>query len=76
VASVVSVMLFKSSFKVLSGYFYVSLNLTSILLFPNLAEFRDTATLKMFHNKLPVFVARFVASPSAVHLCGSLLSRI
>ena len=31
--------------KVLSGYFYVSLNLTGILSFPNLAEFRDTAPL-------------------------------
>ena len=31
VASVVSVMLFKPCYKVLSGYFYVSLNLTGIL---------------------------------------------
>ena len=44
-ASVVSVMSFQPSFKVLSGYFYVSLNLTGILYFPNLAEFRDTAAL-------------------------------
>ena len=35
-----------TSFIVLSGYFYVYLNLTGILLFPNLAEFRDTAPLK------------------------------
>ena len=31
VASVVSIMLFLPSFKVLSGYFYVSLNLTGIV---------------------------------------------
>ena len=43
--SVASVMLFQPSFKVLSGYFYVSLSLTGILQFPNLAEFRDTAPL-------------------------------
>ena len=43
--SVVSVVLFLTSFNVLSGYFYVSLNLMGILLFPNLAEFRDTARL-------------------------------
>ena len=30
---------------VLSCYFYVSLNLTDILQFPDLAEFRDTAPL-------------------------------
>ena len=45
--SVVSVMLFYPSLKVLRGYFYVSLNLTGILLFPNLAEFRDTVPLKV-----------------------------
>ena len=32
-------------FKVLGGYFCVSLNLTGILWFPNLDEFRDTAPL-------------------------------
>ena len=43
--SVDSVMLFEPSFKGLSGYVYVSLKLTGILQFPNLAEFRDTAPL-------------------------------
>ena len=38
-------MLFQPSLNVLSGYFYVSLNLTGILLFSYLAEFRDTAPL-------------------------------
>ena len=38
-------MLFWPSFKVLSGYFYVSLNLTGILYFPNLADFHDTGPL-------------------------------
>ena len=37
--------LFQPSFKVLSGYFCVSLNLTGILWFPDSAEFRDTAAL-------------------------------
>ena len=36
----------KSFSCVLSGYFYVYVNLTGFLLFPNLAEFRDTAPLK------------------------------
>ena len=49
-ASVVSVMLFSPSFRVLSGYFYVSLNLTGILEFHNLAEFRDTAPLNQKHT--------------------------
>ena len=40
-------MLFSPSFKVLSGYFYVSLNLTGILYFFNSAEFRDTGPLNL-----------------------------
>ena len=44
-ASVVSVMFFQPSFKGLSDYFYVSLNLTGILLFPDFTEFSDTAPL-------------------------------
>ena len=43
-ASVVSVVSFQPSFNVLSGYFYVSLNLTGILQFPNLAELSCSAS--------------------------------
>ena len=43
--SVVSVMLFSPSFKVASDNVDVSLRLTGISEFPNLAEFRDTARL-------------------------------
>ena len=54
--SVVSVMLFEPSFKVLNVDFYVSLHLTGLLYFPNLAEFRDTAPL-IFHTSFdtPLF---------------------
>ena len=45
VESVVSVMLFSPSFKVASDNVDVSLRLTGISEFPNLAEFRDTARL-------------------------------
>ena len=44
-ASVVSVVLFYPSFNVWRGYFYVSLGFKGHFVIPNLAEFRDTATL-------------------------------
>ena len=43
--SAVSVVLFYTSFNVLSSYFYDCLNLTGILQLTNLSELRDTAPL-------------------------------
>ena len=43
--SVVSVVLFYPSFNVWGGYFYISLGFKGHFVIPNLAEFRDTATL-------------------------------
>ena len=36
-------------------FFYVSLNITGILLFPNLAEFRDTAPLTSNNYIKPIY---------------------